>query len=65
MLDGMVRPGRLTVSEVNLGRRNHLLVLPLFVLYMNRFQIGPEERVLAERFPAEFEAYRSAVRRWV
>jgi protein-S-isoprenylcysteine O-methyltransferase Ste14 len=38
---------------------------PLFVLYMNRFQVVPEERSLAKRFPGEFEAYRRAVRRWL
>lgn len=37
----------------------------LFVLYMNRFQIGPEERVLREKFGAPFEAYLSTVRRWL
>ena len=42
-----------------------MLVLPLFVLYMNRFQIEPEERVLAERFPDAFSAYCEQVRRWV
>ena len=42
-----------------------LLGLPLFVLYMNRFQIEPEERILAERFPAAFSAYCEQVRRWI
>lgn len=37
----------------------------LFVLYMNRFQIGPEERVLREKFGAPFEAYMGEVRRWL
>lgn len=41
------------------------LVLPAFVLYMNRFQILPEERALEARFGAEFAAYRGCVRRWV
>ncbi len=36
-----------------------------FVLYMNRFQIEPEERALAARFGAEYAAYRSQVRRWL
>lgn len=40
-------------------------VLPLFVLYLNRFQIAPEERALQARFGAEFEAYRARVRRWL
>lgn len=48
-----------------LARPWALLLLPAFVLYMNRFQIGPEERVLEGIFGAEFEAYRSRVRRWL
>ena len=40
------------------------VVLPLFVAYLNRFQIAPEERWLAERFGADFTAYQSRVRRW-
>jgi protein-S-isoprenylcysteine O-methyltransferase Ste14 len=38
---------------------------PAFVVYINRFQIAPEERVLRERFGAEFEAYCQRVRRWI
>ena len=41
------------------------LLLPLFVLYMNRFQIAPEERALAARFGQQFEDYRRSVRRWL
>jgi len=37
----------------------------LFVPYMNRFQIGPEERVLREKFGAPFEAYVASVPRWL
>ena len=37
----------------------------VFVLYIQRFQILPEERVLAVKFGAEFERYRRAVRRWL
>jgi protein-S-isoprenylcysteine O-methyltransferase Ste14 len=40
-------------------------VLPVFVLYMNRLQIEPEERALASRFGGEFEDYRRSVRRWL
>lgn len=39
--------------------------LPLFMLYLNRFQIGPEERVLRERFGAQFDDYCGRVRRWL
>ncbi len=42
-----------------------LAMLPLFVAYLNRFQIGPEERALQARFGAEFESYRRKVRRWL
>ena len=42
------------------------LVLPLgFVLYMNRFQIKPEERALSERFGEQYIRYKTRVRRWI
>jgi protein-S-isoprenylcysteine O-methyltransferase Ste14 len=36
-----------------------------FVLYMNRFQIAPEERALSALFGAEYADYASKVRRWL
>lgn len=39
--------------------------LPLFVRYMNRFQIIPEERALGTKFSEAFERYKRSVRRWV
>lgn len=41
------------------------LVLPGFVLYMNRFQIEPEERALTRIFGPAFAAYRAHVRKWI
>jgi protein-S-isoprenylcysteine O-methyltransferase Ste14 len=42
------------------------LVGPLgFVLYINRFQIEPEERALAALFGTAFTAYTTKVRRWL
>ena len=40
-------------------------VLPVFLLYLNRYQIEPEERILAGLFGGEFDAYRRSVRRWL
>jgi protein-S-isoprenylcysteine O-methyltransferase Ste14 len=40
-------------------------LVPAFVLYMNRYQIEPEERALTLRFGDEFRAYASHVRRWL
>jgi len=40
------------------------LALPAFVLYMNQFQIKPEERVLMAIFGEQFRAYCRRVRRW-
>jgi protein-S-isoprenylcysteine O-methyltransferase Ste14 len=41
------------------------LILPAFVVYMNRFQIKPEERALASIFGNDFKAYCSEARRWI
>jgi len=36
-----------------------------FVLYINRFQIKPEERALAAMFGTEYAEYKGRVRRWL
>jgi protein-S-isoprenylcysteine O-methyltransferase Ste14 len=36
-----------------------------FVVYIGRFQIEPEERVLARMFGSEFVSYQGRVRRWL
>ena len=41
------------------------LILPAFVVYMNRFQIKPEERALASIFGDDFKAYCAEARRWI
>ena len=41
------------------------LVLPGFVIYMNHFQIKPEERALQSIFGDHFKAYCLETRRWV
>lgn len=37
----------------------------LFVLYITRFQIKPEEEVLGEIFGEQFRRYEASVRRWL
>ena len=41
------------------------LCLPLYVLYINRFQIAPEERVLTSLFGETYAAYQVRTRRWL
>lgn len=41
------------------------LLLPVFVICMNRLQIQPEERSMLENFGGEFEVYSARVRRWI
>lgn len=42
-----------------------LLVLPVFIIYMSRFQIQPEERFMKQKFGDEYRAYIMKVRRWL
>ena len=37
----------------------------LFILYMNRFQIIPEERIMQSKYGLEYTAYKANVRRWL
>ncbi len=48
-----------------LGNLLALLGIPGFVLYMNRYQILPEERALAARFGNGYLSYKAHVRRWI
>ncbi len=41
------------------------LLLPGYVLYINRFQIAPEERALTALFGQPYAAYQVRVRRWL
>lgn len=50
---------------VHLSNAASALVVPLFVVYMNRFQIQPEERALAAKFGDDYTKYMQRVRRWV
>ena len=42
-----------------------LALTVVYVVYLNRFQIQPEERALEQVFGTEFLEYRQQVRRWL
>ena len=42
-----------------------MVVLPVFVAWLQRFQIVPEERALEAKFGQAFRSYRKRVRRWL
>lgn len=42
-----------------------VLLLPLFVVYLNRFQIIPEENALLAKFNDDYASYLKSVRRWI
>jgi protein-S-isoprenylcysteine O-methyltransferase Ste14 len=42
-----------------------LVGLPIFVVYLNRFQIQPEERAMLSGFGSDYRDYRESVRRWI
>jgi protein-S-isoprenylcysteine O-methyltransferase Ste14 len=48
-----------------LSSPSSLVVIPLFVLYLNRYQIVPEERALEGIFGDAFEEYCRRTRRWI
>ncbi len=55
----------LTAWAIFLSNPLPFLLLPVYMLYINRFQIAPEERALTSLFGREFAAYQSRVRRWI
>ena len=42
-----------------------LLFVPSFILYINRFQIIPEESAMLDLFKDDFLKYKENVRRWI
>jgi protein-S-isoprenylcysteine O-methyltransferase Ste14 len=55
----------LVAWSIWLGSLVALIALPIFVIYINRFQIEPEERALRLKFSTQFERYCNSVRRWI
>ena len=48
-----------------LANATALAVLPAFVAFIDRFQIAPEEKVMAQRFGGRFRDYLARTRRWI
>ena len=55
----------LAAWAVHVSNLLSFLGLPAFVLYMNRFQIAPEEQALRAKFGPAFAEYERSVRRWL
>ncbi|MEO9870547.1 methyltransferase family protein [Ekhidna sp.] len=50
---------------IRIGNPFCILSAIFFVLYMNKFQIRPEEGALKNLFPNEYPEYLKKVRRWI
>jgi len=48
-----------------LGNVLNIVNVILFILYMNKYQIIPEERALEKLFGDEYISYKSKVKRWL
>ncbi len=48
-----------------LGHAYLLIWVGVFVIYLTQYQIKPEERALAEKFPQAFADYQQQTRRWL
>jgi len=55
----------LAALAVWLGHAANVVWLVVFVAYINRFQIRPEEAALTKLFGAEYATYCARVRRWL
>jgi protein-S-isoprenylcysteine O-methyltransferase Ste14 len=51
--------------SVFLSSPQGLVFVAVYVLYIDRFQIEPEERALSLLFGAQYGEYRQRVRRWI
>ncbi len=55
----------LMAFAIKLANPVTLTMLPVFVAYLNRFQIKPEEQALTNLFGKEYTDYRQQVSRWL
>lgn len=50
---------------VYLQNYTSFIIIPLFIWYITRYQIIPEEKMLNKLFPNDYQAYSQKVRRWI
>ena len=55
----------ITGITVYFGALSSIFVIPLFVTYINNYQIAPEEVALQEKFGESYTHYAQNVRRWL
>jgi protein-S-isoprenylcysteine O-methyltransferase Ste14 len=55
----------LTGAAILLGSLSAFIVIPIFVLIIDKVYIEAEERMLADRFGEEWTDYRKQTRRWI
>lgn len=55
----------LCAATVRLENMLTVLFIPIFIWYMNVFQIRPEEEMMEQKFGGEFLGYKESVRRWI
>ena len=41
------------------------IAIPIFIMYINKYQIAPEEKILTEKFKDDYISYCSTVKRWI
>lgn len=52
----------LAVLLANVGA---FIILPVYTIYMSRYQIQPEERFMRQKFGKDYKIYVTRVRRWL
>lgn len=55
----------LTATSIFQSSFIFVITVPMFVLYMNQFQIKAEEDFLKDKFGGEYQRYLTQVRRWL
>lgn len=55
----------ITGTGIWTGHAALLILLPAFILWINRFQIAPEEAAMHQKFGQDYADYCARVRRWI